>query len=163
MASTRPRNIRLDFEIHHDAMEGLTEEELQEEPILEEEDEEEEEEYEEDDDDEEEGEEEDDNEGTEDEEDVSEASEESDGVVDTAVQEDIMKLQESFEGIKDRFRLINRIGEGEWRLIGIDCYFIHMAQAPFLLYTKRRTSYTRLMIIHGISKRKKTSNGHRHL
>lgn len=42
----------------------------------------------------------------------SETSEESDGVVDMTVQEDMDKFQETFKGIKDRFRLINRIGEG---------------------------------------------------
>jgi len=39
-------------------------------------------------------------------------SEESDGAVDPSVQEDMDKFQETFKGIKDRFRLINRIGEG---------------------------------------------------
>jgi cell division control protein 7 len=42
----------------------------------------------------------------------SEASEESDGVVDSGVQEDMLRLEETFKGIKERFRLINRIGEG---------------------------------------------------
>jgi cell division control protein 7 len=42
----------------------------------------------------------------------SEASEESGGVVDSGVQEDILRLEETFKGIKERFRLINRIGEG---------------------------------------------------
>lgn len=43
----------------------------------------------------------------------SEASDGSDGVVDAGVLEDMEKLQETFKGIKDRFRLINRIGEGK--------------------------------------------------
>jgi cell division control protein 7 len=42
----------------------------------------------------------------------SEASDESDGVVDEGVLEDMERLQDTFKGIKDRFRLINRIGEG---------------------------------------------------
>jgi cell division control protein 7 len=42
----------------------------------------------------------------------SETSEESDGIVDSSVQEDMDKFEETFQGIKDRFRLINRIGEG---------------------------------------------------
>jgi cell division control protein 7 len=40
------------------------------------------------------------------------ASDESDGVVDEGVLEDMERLQDTFKGIKDRFRLINRIGEG---------------------------------------------------
>jgi cell division control protein 7 len=42
----------------------------------------------------------------------SEASDESDGIVDEGVLEDMERLQDTFKGIKDRFRLINRIGEG---------------------------------------------------
>lgn len=42
----------------------------------------------------------------------SDMSEESDGVVDATVQEDMDKFQDTFRGLKDRFRLINRIGEG---------------------------------------------------
>jgi cell division control protein 7 len=42
----------------------------------------------------------------------SEDSDESDDVVDGAVEEDMLRFQETFIGIKDRFRLINRIGEG---------------------------------------------------
>ena len=44
----------------------------------------------------------------------SEYSEESEEEVDPAVQEDMDKFQATFKGIKDRFRLINRIGEGEF-------------------------------------------------
>lgn len=42
----------------------------------------------------------------------SEASDESDDSVDAATAEDIAKFEATFKGIKDRFRLINRIGEG---------------------------------------------------
>lgn len=42
----------------------------------------------------------------------SEWSEESEEEVDPAVQEDMDKFVATFKGIKDRFRLINRIGEG---------------------------------------------------
>ena len=42
----------------------------------------------------------------------SDVSDETDIVVDPAVQEDMDRFQETFKGIKDRFRLINRIGEG---------------------------------------------------
>ena len=42
----------------------------------------------------------------------SDISEDSDGAVDASVQYDMDKFQETFIGIKERFRLINRIGEG---------------------------------------------------
>lgn len=42
----------------------------------------------------------------------SDMSDESDGLVDSTVQEDMDKFQDNFRGLKDRFRLINRIGEG---------------------------------------------------
>lgn len=38
---------------------------------------------------------------------------ESEEDVDPAVQEDMEKFEASFKGIKDRYRLINRIGEGK--------------------------------------------------
>jgi len=41
------------------------------------------------------------------------SSEGSDDVSDPAVEEDMRKFEQAFEGITDRFRLINRIGEGE--------------------------------------------------
>lgn len=43
----------------------------------------------------------------------SEDSDESDDAVDAATAEDIAKFEATFKGIKDRFRLINRIGEGK--------------------------------------------------
>jgi hypothetical protein len=90
MATIRPRNSAAPFEIHHDEMDGSTDEEH---PELEDSRVEE---------------------GEDDEEDaLSEASEESDHVVDLAVQEDIEKFKCSFEGITERFRLISRIGEGK--------------------------------------------------
>jgi len=39
-------------------------------------------------------------------------SDATDELVDATVAEDMQKFQETFKGIKDRFRLINRIGEG---------------------------------------------------
>lgn len=39
-------------------------------------------------------------------------SEESDTIVDPVVREDMNKFEDTFTGIKERFRLINRIGEG---------------------------------------------------
>ncbi|EKD14978.1 uncharacterized protein L3040_003825 [Drepanopeziza brunnea f. sp. 'multigermtubi'] len=46
----------------------------------------------------------------------SDTSEESDGAVDPVVQEDMNKIQES-KGIKNRYRLINRIGEGTFSTV----------------------------------------------
>ena len=94
MATIRPRNAKTPFEIHHDVMEREDfldgEEEVMDESRgdLEEEDDQQE------------------DEGS----DIY--SDDSDAVVDAAVQEDMDKFQETFKGIKDRFRLINRIGEG---------------------------------------------------
>jgi cell division control protein 7 len=48
-----------------------------------------------------------------DDEDGSQRSDDSNGPVDPTVQEDIKKFEESFAGIRDHFRLINRIGEGQ--------------------------------------------------
>ncbi|KAH8592355.1 kinase-like domain-containing protein [Bisporella sp. PMI_857] len=54
--------------------------------------------------------------GEEMEEDSFDASD-SDDDVDASVKEDIQKFQESFEGINERFRLINRIGEGTFSTV----------------------------------------------
>ncbi|APA14036.1 hypothetical protein sscle_12g088060 [Sclerotinia sclerotiorum 1980 UF-70] len=47
----------------------------------------------------------------------SDESEESDDVVDAATAEDMAKFEATFKGIKDRFRLINRIGEGTFSTV----------------------------------------------
>jgi cell division control protein 7 len=99
MAAIRARNAKTDFEIHHDVMgqeESLDEEEEAMDEsrgdIEVEEDQEEDE--------------------------CSDVySDDSDAVVDAAVQEDMENFQETFIGIKDRFRLINRIGEGNSLLV----------------------------------------------
>ncbi|CAG8958629.1 hypothetical protein HYFRA_00009946 [Hymenoscyphus fraxineus] len=44
-------------------------------------------------------------------------SDESDTIVDPVVREDMTKFQETFTGIKERFRLINRIGEGTFSTV----------------------------------------------
>lgn len=49
--------------------------------------------------------------------DMSECSEDSEDEVDDSVVEDMRRLEESFRGISQKYRLINRIGEGR-----IDCY-----------------------------------------
>jgi cell division control protein 7 len=91
MATIRPRSARAPFQIHHDE---VPEEELEDEDL---DTMEESREYAE--------------EG--DEENYSDASDESDELVDHSVQEDMARFQETFKGIKERFRLINRIGEGK--------------------------------------------------
>jgi cell division control protein 7 len=96
MATIRPRNAKVPFEIHHDEMDGDESLEEAEHPIdesrgdLEEEEDQEADRY-------------------------SDVSEESDVVVDASVQDDMDKFQDAFKGIKERFRLINRIGEGKSR------------------------------------------------
>ena len=42
----------------------------------------------------------------------SETSDTTDDAVDPSILEDIEKFNETFKGISDRYRLINRIGEG---------------------------------------------------
>lgn len=89
MAATRPRS-KVPFEIHHDDMarDELDEDvETVDESRAEGDEDDQEEEY-------------------------SEGSDYSDDVVEGAVQEDMLRFQETFKGIKDRFRLIKRIGEG---------------------------------------------------
>ena len=44
---------------------------------------------------------------------ASDVSDDSDGAVEDLVAEDIEKFTDTFKGISTRFRLINRIGEGE--------------------------------------------------
>jgi cell division control protein 7 len=91
MATIRPRNAKTPFEIHHD------QESLEEEKEVTDESRGDMEDVEQDDEDE-----------------YSDGySDDSDDVVDPKVQEDMDKFQETFKGIKDRFRLINRIGEGD--------------------------------------------------
>jgi cell division control protein 7 len=92
MATIRPRNAKAPFEIHHDEVDGDESMYEQDQAMDESRGDMEEENYQQLDD--------------------YSDSDESDGVVDASVQEDMNKFQETFKGIKDRFRLINRIGEG---------------------------------------------------
>ncbi|KIX00731.1 uncharacterized protein Z518_09796 [Rhinocladiella mackenziei CBS 650.93] len=48
---------------------------------------------------------------------LSEDSEESDDEIDESVMEDMRKLEESFKGISQKYRLINRIGEGTFSTV----------------------------------------------
>lgn len=92
MTTIRPRNAKAQpFEIHNDVLDR-TESLDGEDQAMDESRVEEEEEVQEDED--------------------SDDSEESEGNVDPALQEDMLKFQETFKGIKERFRLIGRIGEG---------------------------------------------------
>jgi len=50
-------------------------------------------------------------------EDSSDYSDDSVGEVDESVAEDMLNLEDTFKGISQRFRLINRIGEGATSLI----------------------------------------------
>lgn len=100
MATIRPRHAKMPFEIHHDVMEQEESLEEEEEVVMDESrgdvDEVEQDE----------------------EDDYSDVySDDSDDVVDPKVQEDMNQFQETFKGIKDRFRLINRIGEGNSLLL----------------------------------------------
>lgn len=47
----------------------------------------------------------------------SDFSDTTDEIVDVAVAEDMAKFEETFKGMKGRFRLINRIGEGMSRVV----------------------------------------------
>ncbi|KAI9837858.1 MAG: hypothetical protein M1819_006792 [Sarea resinae] len=62
----------------------------------------------------------------------SENSDDSDDVVDESVAEDIKRFEQSFKGISNRFRLINRIGEGT---------FSTVYKAEDLLYHKYRNDW----------------------
>ena len=92
MATIRSRNAKAPFEIHHDEVDGDESTDEQDQAMDESRGDMEEENYQQSDD--------------------YSDSDESDVVVDASVQEDMKKFQETFKGIKDRFRLINRIGEG---------------------------------------------------
>jgi len=118
MATIRPRSMKVPFDIHHDEMdedESLEEEEqAMEESRPEDEEDMEEDAY-------------------------SELSEDSDGTVDASVVEDMERFQETFKGIKDRFRLINRIGEGELKSLLLYCLKLTREQVPFPPCTKLKT------------------------
>ena len=91
----------------------------------------------------------------------SDYSDESDGVVDPTVLEDMEKFQQTFKGIKDRFRLINRIGEGNQPSPVITLY-IDAFKVHFLLYTKQKISYTNTSTMNGTSRKRKALNGNHH-
>lgn len=92
MATIRPRNARQPFEIHHDEFDPDEDLDAEDNGMDESRDE--------DADTQEDG--------------YSDYSDESDEVVDPTVREDMDKFMETFKGIKERFRLINRIGEGRY-------------------------------------------------
>jgi len=94
MATIRPRNAKSTFEIHHDEVDVDESLDGEDQAMDESRDDMEEEE----DDQQEDG--------------FSDVSDESGAAVDVQVQEDMDKFQETFEGLEKRFRLINRIGEG---------------------------------------------------
>jgi hypothetical protein len=75
--------------------------------------------------------------------------------VDESVKEDMRKLEETFAGISDRFRLINRIGEGKYPLALDEEFFANDGSSKGLsrLFTRPKTSSTTIMRITGISVR----------
>lgn len=91
MATVRSRHVKEPFEIHHDEMdESMEQNGTADDSRI------------------------DDGEGEQMEADgFSEASDETDEAVDVFVQRDMEKFQHSFEDMNERFRLINRIGEGK--------------------------------------------------
>lgn len=89
----------------------------------------------------------------------SDYSEESEEEVDPAVQEDMEKFQATFKGIKDRFRLINRIGEGKF--VVNCCLQLHNSnntQAHSPPSTKPKTSATTNTTTTGTSKRRRKTS-----
>ena len=88
MAAVRPRHPRLGFEIHDEEAHEQVNEHEDDQDTAEEEEVQEGEEY------------------------YDESSDEGEGPVDPIVQEDMDKFLATFKGIEQRFRLINRIGEG---------------------------------------------------
>lgn len=102
MATIRPRNAEVPFEIHNDEREGDESLEELDQAVEEASGDIEEEDIQDDE--------------------YSEVSDDSDGIIDVSVQEDMDKFQETFKGIKGRFRLINRIGEG-WFPYPRSCFF----------------------------------------
>lgn len=73
-----------------------------------------------------------------------EESQDEEDDVDDSVKEDMKKLEDSFRGISDRFRLVNRIGEGTVPLFRGPCLFLTMGnlQGLSLRYTKQKTFCT---------------------
>jgi cell division control protein 7 len=89
MATVRSRHVKEPFEIHHDEMdESMEQSGAGEESRVEEGEEMEVDGY-------------------------SEASDETDEAVDVSLQQDMEKFEETFQDMRERFRLINRIGEGK--------------------------------------------------
>lgn len=91
----------------------------------------------------------------------SEYSESSDeGAVDANVQRDMERLQDSYPGFRQKYRLIKRIGEGTHRQFAQDPNSLQSdcRQAPSPQSTKQKISNTTHSIMPGTS-RKRTTNG----
>jgi hypothetical protein len=58
--------------------------------------------------------------------------------IDESVREDMQKLEETFTGISERYRLINRIGEGRCHSTCDKTPLTRNRQEHFPLFTKRR-------------------------
>jgi len=61
---------------------------------------------------------------------TQEQSDFEDEDIDDSVKEDMRKLEDSFPGISDRFRLVNRIGEGNVLLHILSPHFESTSEAP---------------------------------
>lgn len=138
MATARPRHAKDQFEIHHDEMdESMEQTGAGDESRVEDGEEMEVDGY-------------------------SEASDDTDEAVDLSVQQDMVKFEEKFQDIKERFRLINRIGEGKLVLIQFTRGSpTNLSQEPFRLCTRPKISCTMRTLMTGISRKRKMLNGHR--
>jgi hypothetical protein len=134
MAAIRPRHAKEPFEIHHDETEESMEQEELEDSKIEEGEDMEVDGY-------------------------SEASDDTDEVVEDSVQEDMDRFEETFQDMKDRFRLINRIGEGKLFQFPRGS-LTDPSQAPFRPCTRQKISCTMRTITTGISRKRKTRSGH---
>ena len=76
---------------------------------------------------------------------ISDDSDESEDEVDESVIEDMRKLEESFKGISQKYRLINRIGEGTPTVCPLGSCFRSPSQARSRPYTKRNNSPRMMM------------------
>lgn len=84
-----------------------------------------------------------------------EESQDEEDDVDDSVKEDMKKLEDSFRGISDRFRLVNRIGEGTISLFRGSWLLLTMGnlQGLSLRYIKQKTFCTITIGMTGIYSR----------
>lgn len=103
-------------------------------------------------------------------EDSSDYSDDSVGEVDESVAEDMLNLEDTFKGISQRFRLINRIGEGATSLINASIRSAGRIpltgntwfQEPSLPCTRPKIYFTSTTITIGTLKQKMKGSGCHH-